>query len=1039
MLELINAERVRAGVGPVVLGDNVAAQLHAEDALENCFSSHWGMDGLKPYMRYSLAGGYQSNGENVSGIDYCYMPSSGYAALGPIEQEIREAMNGFMGSPGHRDNILRPSHRKVNIGLAWDVHNFRLVQHFEGDHVEYSVVPVIEDDVLLLSGTVKNGVLFRGSTDLTVGVFYDPPPHGLTRGQLARTYCVDAGPPVAFLRLPLTGNSYYPDDEFRRTYIPCPDPYEVSADASPPRSPGEAHDLWQAAYDASQARAGTNIRGRWVTASEWHARDSSFSVEADLSDVLADHGPGVYTVIVWGWQLGAADKVIMSEYSIFYGLTPPDTYAPKEFPTVTPAQAVTPAQTDTPTATDYPTSTPTATVASSPVPTATSTLDATASPSPIPTATASPIPTAASFSLRGFTSGPWLEQEDPQLASSIRELGWVLDGIDETESKAIQDLLYVAFRDAKVASSIVSLGWVQDGIEDVEAEAIGWMGNVVSADVTSSVVSLGWVQDGIDAVEVRAIENLSYITTDDAEVASSIISLGWVQDDIDPVEVKAIENLSYVAYRDAGIASSIVSLGWVEDGIEDAEVGLIENFLWITNRYPGAALRIAGMPFLETIEAPDISAIEALSNLAALMPETFVRVISHPALLDGISSDIAPVIATLHGVAQRNPGLIDVLLDRTRVSLERRVIKLPLAGEVVLVIIRTAPGAERSMDLLEHFVRGVEEFMGVPLPTGYVGLLFEDAVAGSSPGANFGTHIAILAEFDVDDGSHEAKITGRALAHEVGHYYWSGNEDWVDEGAADFMASVIEGVRTGSPIGANNPPCGHAGNISELESLGIDQGDVEFGCNYSLGERLFGDLYRMLGEERFQRGFRTLYLKSEIDDDAGNRRDTSVGIEHIRDAFRSDDGAESAVIARWYDGTGPHDLSRLDTTPVDSSLSSINGRIDEAYIITTRDGPAVSIFSAQNVTDWVYLRLNYSYNVSGGPHEVPLEIVEFYEDGFKFSRRSHEITAEARFVGGGGLFPVGPPPWHKWKPGLYWVYVYAGDRKVAEVQYEVTP
>ena len=68
-----------------------------------------------------------------------------------------------------------------------------------------------------------------------------------------------------------------------------------------------------------------------------------------------------------------------------------------------------------------------------------------------------------------------------------------------------------------------------------------------------------------------------------------------------------------------------------------------------------------------------------------------------------------------------------------------------------------------------------------------------------------------------------------------------------------------------------------------------------------------------------------------------------------------------------------------------------------------------------------------------------MEIVEFYEDGFKFSRRSHEITAEARFVGGGGLFPVGPPPWHKWAPGRYWVYVYAGDRKVAEVQYEVTP
>ena len=58
MLELINAERAKVGVSPVVLDDNVAAQMHAESALESCFSSHWGIDGLKPYMRYSLAGGY---------------------------------------------------------------------------------------------------------------------------------------------------------------------------------------------------------------------------------------------------------------------------------------------------------------------------------------------------------------------------------------------------------------------------------------------------------------------------------------------------------------------------------------------------------------------------------------------------------------------------------------------------------------------------------------------------------------------------------------------------------------------------------------------------------------------------------------------------------------------------------------------------------------------------------------------------------------------------------------------------------------------
>ena len=48
MLEMINAERSKAGVSPVVLGDNVAAQLHAESSLENCFSGHWGLTVSNP-------------------------------------------------------------------------------------------------------------------------------------------------------------------------------------------------------------------------------------------------------------------------------------------------------------------------------------------------------------------------------------------------------------------------------------------------------------------------------------------------------------------------------------------------------------------------------------------------------------------------------------------------------------------------------------------------------------------------------------------------------------------------------------------------------------------------------------------------------------------------------------------------------------------------------------------------------------------------------------------------------------------------------
>ena len=328
MLELINAERIQAGLSPVVLGDNVAAQLHAEASLNGCFSSHWGLDGLKPHMRYSLAGGYQSNGENGLGSNYCIKAYERYQALSDVDQEIREAMEEWMDSPGHRANILRPHHKKVNIGLAWDRYNFMAVQHFEGDYVEYDQLPTIDKGMLSFSGKGKNGVWLGGGPDLTVQIYYDQPPRSLTRGQVARTYCYDSGLQIASLRPPPWGNEYYLDDTYiTQQHNSCPDPYDVPADAPAPRSLDEAHELWGVAYRASKNLKAMLVPWRivpWFTAREWTARGESFAVKADIRGLLAQHGSGVYSLIVWGSIRG--ERVIISRYSIFHEVAPPDTY-----------------------------------------------------------------------------------------------------------------------------------------------------------------------------------------------------------------------------------------------------------------------------------------------------------------------------------------------------------------------------------------------------------------------------------------------------------------------------------------------------------------------------------------------------------------------------------------------------------------------------------------------------------------------------------------------------------------------------------------
>ena len=326
MLELINAERAKAGLPPVGLGDNAAAQLHAERSLDSCITSHWGVDGLKPYMRYSLAGGYQSNGENWSGSDYCVTGADGYRAIASIKQEIREGMEGWMDSPGHRDNILGRWHKKVNIGLAWDRYNVYMYQHFEGDYVEYLSLPAFEGGILSFSGRARNGVRFNDTRDMGVYLYYDPPPHVLTRGQVARTYCYDWGREVASLREPLTGGWYYDTNEYTTTYELCPDPYRVPADAPPARSLAEADRLWEEAYQVSQTIRRQGITLPWITASKWTARDDNFAVTADISQIIREHGAGVYTVIVWGVIDG--EDVVISQYSMFHGIPAPETYEP---------------------------------------------------------------------------------------------------------------------------------------------------------------------------------------------------------------------------------------------------------------------------------------------------------------------------------------------------------------------------------------------------------------------------------------------------------------------------------------------------------------------------------------------------------------------------------------------------------------------------------------------------------------------------------------------------------------------------------------
>ena len=302
VLELINEARAEAGVPALVLGNNISAQIHAESSLHGCYSSLWSSDGLKAEARYTLAGGQQYNNLTVLGKDYCagWIEKESIAE-GTISSSVEDLLEDF----GISRTLTDDSYRKASIGLAEDRRFIRLAVLLERDFIEYEQLPVLNEGILTFSGKVKNGIDLDEGRGLSATVFYDSPPANLTAGQISKVYSSEGGLRVATIRRPAAEGRRWTSHEYTRMHNPCPSPYDFPADTRAPQSPGEATEFHNAAREKClEIRAdqdgGEEIIVPWITASKWEVQGNSFTVTADLSEVVVRQGKGLYKVVVWG-------------------------------------------------------------------------------------------------------------------------------------------------------------------------------------------------------------------------------------------------------------------------------------------------------------------------------------------------------------------------------------------------------------------------------------------------------------------------------------------------------------------------------------------------------------------------------------------------------------------------------------------------------------------------------------------------------------------------------------------------------------------
>ncbi len=544
------------------------------------------------------------------------------------------------------------------------------------------------------------------------------------------------------------------------------------------------------------------------------------------------------------------------------------------------------------------------------------------------------------------------------------------------------------------------------------------------------------------AVSFHDMENARALEQRNARAADIIVSLDWIADGISDEEHDAVEALIYLAATSENVFQSLANKTWLNSHDSRNERTLIVDLEYIAYKDEKAAEQLLEMDFLDTLQPPDVLAVKSLARMADLNIHFFQRTLRHPAIIDGITDEEARIVTLLDGEYEAGISLTNILLNPTLTTVEERSIDLPLAGEVTLAVIRTNPGADRSMDLFEKAVRNAEGLMGQPFPATYLPLLFALAVPDAFTGSHNGTHIVILPEYDVDDGSYEALQAESVIAHEVAHYYWRWSQPWLDEGAAEFTTAYLKHLSSGYPPEPVNYPCGHTQTIRRLEARSFHASDMAGVCDYAVGERFFLDLYQRLGAEAFWSGFRILYR--DIDRIvAPNVK--PPGIDHVRRAFAEvgEAGAPATqqaveeVIDRWYEGRTLVETGVPDGRPVVADLPEVAGWVNRAYVSLEEAGGPVKTFASRDVGDWVWLTLEYSHDYFGPPTELAFEVVEYFEDGFPYSRYAFTIEVDRNHSGGTQWLSIGPGPGQAWAVGRHWVVVNHQGRKVAQVEFEV--
>ena len=242
VFSLTNSERTDEGVAPLTRNSKLdrAAQMKAEDMAEKGYYAHVSPEGLTPMHWVDRAGySYLMVGEN----------------LVVNRDSAREVVDAFMGSSGHRTNILRSDFTEIGVGVA------------QGTYKNKDATFIVQIFAKPRAFTPVPAPAPKKSTVLAVAKSVPPPAPRASvvpeKKELVKEVAKAVAPIISALQATTTTAVLAPTttpEAFEPIFsVSIPDPIELSYPDSPVVMPLS----WQERLRDSAAALWTKVSGLW--------------------------------------------------------------------------------------------------------------------------------------------------------------------------------------------------------------------------------------------------------------------------------------------------------------------------------------------------------------------------------------------------------------------------------------------------------------------------------------------------------------------------------------------------------------------------------------------------------------------------------------------------------------------------------------------------------------------------------------------------------------------------------------------------------